>query len=105
MKNQSINSATSIKTKFSNSVHKILEPNLGVPRSKRWRFKKELTDKEKIALFDQIKKLHDEISEEYSNCLYKNRQKKKVQKLRDESGYTAKQKEKRERAKLNNHSV
>ncbi len=106
MKNQNISSALSIKTKFSNSVHKILEPNLGVPRSKRWRVApKVLTDKEKIALFDQIKKLHDEISDEYSNCLYKNRQKKKVQKLRDESGYTAKQKEKRERAKLNNHTV
>lgn len=103
MKNQSINSATSIKTKFSNSVHKILEPNIGIPRRIRWRNRKEYTDKEKIALFDQIKKLHDEISEEYSNCLYKNRQKKKIQKLRDESGYTAKQKEKRERGKLQNN--
>lgn len=103
MKTNSISSALSIKTKFSNSVHKILEPNISVPRRIRWRNKKELTDKEKIALFDQIKKLHDEISEEYTNCLYKNREKKRVQKLRDESGYTAKQKEKRERAKLTNH--
>lgn len=106
MKNQNISSALSIKTKFSNSVHKILEPKIGIPRSIRWRKpNKEYTDKEKIALFDEIKKLHDQISDEFSNCLYKNRQKKKVQKLRDESGYTAKQKEKRERAKLNNHTV
>ena len=106
MKNQNISSALSIKTKFSNSVHKILEPKIGIPRRIRWRSpNKELTVKEKVELFDQIKKLHDQISEEYSNCLYKNRQKKKVQKLRDESGYTAKQKEKRERAKLNNHTV
>lgn len=102
MKNN-ISSALSIKTKFSNSVHKILEPNLGIPRSKRWRFKKEYTDKEKIELFDQIKKLHDEVSEEYSNCLYKNRQKKKIQKLRDESGYTAKKKAKKESGKLFGH--
>jgi hypothetical protein len=107
MKNQNISSALSIKTKFSNSVHKILEPNLGVPRSKRWRNKNihAYTDKEKLEIFEQILKLHDQISDEYSNCLYKNRQKKKVQKLRDESGYTAKQKEKRERAKLNKNSV
>ena len=98
MKN--ISSALSIKTKFSNSVHKILEPNLGIPRRKRWQFKKEYSDMEKIKLFDEIKKLHDDISREYSNCLYKNRQKKKIQKLRDERGYTAKQKEKRERGKL-----
>lgn len=103
MKNQNISSALSIKTKFSNSVHKILEPNISIPRRIRWRNRKELTDKEKIELFNQIKKLHDEISEEYSNCLYKNRQKKKVQKLRDESGYTAKQQKKRELNKLNNH--
>lgn len=103
MKNQNISSALSIKTKFSNSVHKILEPNLGVPRSKRWRVRKELTDKEKIVLFDQIKKLHDEISDEYSNCLYKNRMKKKVQKLRDESGITAKRKAKKAAGRLFNH--
>lgn len=102
MKNN-ISSALSIKTKLSNSVHKILEPNLNIPRSKRWRNKKEYTDKEKIKLFDQIKKLHDEISDEYSNCLYKNRMKKKVQKLRDESGYTAKKKAKKESSKLFGH--
>ena len=98
MKNNSISSALSIKTKFSNAVHKILEPNLGVPRSKRWSKKSihQFTDKEKLVLFEQILKLHDEVSTEYSNCLYKNRMKKKVQKLRDESGYTAKKKTKKD---------
>ena len=96
MKNVNISSALSIKTKFSNSVHKILEPNIGVKRSQRWKVKKELTDAQKIELFNQISKLHDDISAEYSDCLYKNRQKKRVQKLRDESGYTAKKKAKRE---------
>lgn len=96
---KSISSALSIKTKFSNSVHKLLEPNIGIPRSKRWRNRKEYSDKEKIALFDQIKKLHDEISEEYSNCLYKNRMKKKVQKLRDADGTTEKKRLKKESSK------
>ena len=100
---KSISSALSIKTKFSNAVHKLLEANIAIPRRIRWRKQKVYTDQEKIALFDEIKKLHDQVSVEYSNCLYKNRQKRKVQKLRDESGYTAKQKEKRERAKLHNH--
>lgn len=103
MKNNNISSALSIKTKFSNSVHKLLEPNMGIPRSKRWKNRKEYTDKEKIALFDQLKKLHDEMSQEYSDCLYKNRQKKKVQKLRDENGYTAKKKEKKASGSLHNH--
>lgn len=84
MKTNSINSALSIKCKFSNSVHKILEPNIGIPRRIRWRNKKEYTDKEKIALFDQIKQLHDEISEEYSDCLYKYRVKKRILKAREE---------------------
>jgi hypothetical protein len=100
---KSISSALSIKTKFSNAVHKLLESNIAIPRRIRWRNKKVYTDQEKIALFDEIKKLHDQISEEYSNCLYKNRQKKKVQKLRDESGYTAKKKAKKESGKLFGH--
>jgi hypothetical protein len=96
MKNTNISSALSIKTKFSNSVHKLLEQGINVKRSQRWKIKKELTDAQKIELFDQISKLHEDISTEYSNCLYKNRQKKRVQKLRDENGYTAKKKTKRE---------
>jgi hypothetical protein len=103
MKNSNISSALSIKTKFSNAVHKILEPGIGVKRSQRWKLKKELTDKEKIALFDQISKLHEDISTEYSNCLYKNRQKKRIQKLRDENGITTKRKEKKESGRLFNH--
>lgn len=84
MKTNIISSALSIKLRFSNSVHKLLEPNISVPRRVRWRNKKEYTDKEKIALFDQIKKLHDEISEEYSACEYNYREKKRVLKAREE---------------------
>jgi hypothetical protein len=100
---KSISSSLSIKTKFSNAVHKLLEANIAIPRRIRWRKQKVYTDQEKIALFDEIKKLHDQISEEYSSCLYKNRQKKKIQKLRDESGYTAKKKAKKESGKLFGH--
>lgn len=79
-----VNNKTSIKCKLSNKLHKILNPN-PVKRSERWRSKnhKVYTDAEKIELFDEIKSMHDEISEEYSNCLYKNRMKKKVLKLRE----------------------
>lgn len=80
----SVNNKTSIKCKLSNKLHKIFDPN-PVKRSERWRSKnqKYYTDEEKIALFDEIKSMHDKISEEYSNCLYKNRMKKKVLKLRE----------------------
>ena len=78
-----VNNKTSIKLKFSNQLHKILDHAYGVRRRDRWRYKKEYTDEEKIAIFDEIKKIHDEISEEYSNCLYKNRMRKKVKKLRE----------------------
>ena len=80
-----VNNKTAIKCKFSNELHKLIDPAYGVKRSDRWmsKYKKEYTDKEKIELFDQIKKLHDEISEEYSNCLYKNRMRKKVKKMRE----------------------
>lgn len=82
-----VNNKTSIKCKFSNQLHKILDHAYGVKRSERWKskYQKVYTDKEKIAIFDEIKKIHDEISEEYSNCLYKNRMRKKVKKLRDEN--------------------
>lgn len=103
MKNVNISSALSIKTKFSNAVHKILEPNIGVKRSQRWKVKKELTDAQKIELFNQIAKLHDNISAEYSDCLYKNRQKRKIQKLRDENGITEKRRAKKESGRLTSH--
>jgi hypothetical protein len=95
MKN--LSSSTSIKCKFSNMVHKMLEPNIGIKRNKRWSVKKVvLTNEEKIKLFDEIVLLHSKISEEYSSCLYKRREKRRVQKARLERGYVSKKKTKKE---------
>jgi len=94
---KTLNSSTSIKCKFSNMVHKMLEPNIGIKRTKRWSHKpKNLTDKEKLELFEQIVTLHKEISEEYSSCLFKRREKRRIQKARLERGYVPKKKTKKD---------
>ena len=94
------NSATTIKCRFSNQIHKMLDPNIGVKRSDRWKIKKvELTDKQKLELFDQIVKSHKECSEELSACLYKRREKKRLSIAREKSGYTAKRRAKKESQK------
>lgn len=82
------NSITTIKCRLSNSLHKILEPNIGVKKSQRFRIlKKELTNDEKIKLFDEIVKLHKECSEEISSGLYKRREKRRIQAAREKRGY------------------
>jgi len=87
------NSVTTIKCKFSNGVHKMLEPNVGVKKSKRWRSNtKELTDKKKLEMFDKIVAFHKECSEEISAALYKRREKKRVQAERAKRGYVPKKK-------------
>jgi hypothetical protein len=92
-----LTSATSIKLRFSNAVHKMLEPNLGVKRSQRWREKKvNLTDAQKLAKYEEIVKLHNEISEEYTKCLFERREKRRVEKARKERGYVAKKRTKKE---------
>ena len=78
-----ISSKLSIKLRFSNSVHKLLEQNIELPRSKRWSHKRKLTDAEKVELFNKIMILHDEASEEYSKCGYKYREAKRVMKARE----------------------
>lgn len=91
------NSITSIKCRLSNEIHRILEPNIGVKRSDRWRLpKKELTDADKIKLFDQIAKLHKDCSEEISAGLYKRRERKRKWKLREANGYVRKKKTSKE---------
>lgn len=99
------NSATTIKCRFSNEVHKMIDPYYGIKRSERWRCKiAPLTKKEKAEMFDKIMKLHTEISNELSACYFKRREKKRIQKYRDESGYTAKKREKKLRQKAFHHS-
>lgn len=93
MKTNIITSSVSIKLKFSNAVHKIMEPNLGIKSRERWRHKaKPLTDAEKLAKYEEIVKLHNEISEEYGKCRFEVREKRRVQKARDERGYVPKKK-------------
>ena len=101
MKNKSVSSATSIKCKFSNMVHKILEPNYEMKRSKRWRKRNTLTDKEKLVMFEQVMKVYKECSEELTNCLYNNHQRNVIRRLRLERGYVSKKKTSKELHQLN----
>lgn len=89
------NPATSIKCKFSNAVHKLLEPNIDKKTRLRWRFKKEYLNEEKLAIFEQIMALHAECSKELTSYQYKKRQKKRVDKARVERGWVPKKKTKK----------
>lgn len=96
MKNN--NPTSAIKSKFSNAVHKILEPNLDIKRRDRWkhRNKYEFTDKQKLEMFDKIVALHNECSNELTNYQYDRREKKRIHKARVERGYKFKKKTKKE---------
>ena len=92
-----LTSATSIKLRFSNTIHKLLEPNLGVKRSQRWKVKNvPLTDEDKLAYYEEIVKFHKAISEELSKCLFERREKRRIEKARKERGYVAKKRTKKE---------
>lgn len=81
-----------IKAKFSNAVHKILNPN-PIKNRDKWRVKQQpLTDKEKIAMFDQIVQLDKEISWELGSYWYGRRDKKRRDKARVERGWKPKEK-------------
>jgi len=97
MKNNN-NPTTMIKCKFSNAVHKILEPNIEIKRRDRWRHrnKYEFTDKEKLEMFDKIMKLHNECSNELTGYQYDRREKRRIHKDRVERGYVFKKKTKKE---------
>jgi len=96
MKDMKNNPGTSMKCRFSNQVHRILEPNIDVKRSQRWkkeyREKYTFTDEEKLRMFDEIAQLHKELSSELSSYLYDRRKKRRIQKLRNERGYVPKKK-------------
>ena len=87
------NSVTTIKCKFSNGVHKMLEPNVGIKKSQRYRVNtKELTDAEKVEIYNKLVAFHQECSEEISAALYKRREKKRIQAERTKRGYVPKKK-------------
>jgi len=96
MSTNSNNPTTMIKSKFSNEVHKILEPNIGVKARERWRLKKkQLTDAEKIELFDKIVEAHTNCTNELVSYLYQRREKKRIHKARVERGWVPKVKTKK----------
>ena len=73
-----------IKSKFSNQIHKLLNPN-PVPYRERWKNKKPvLTQEEKAKLYDEIVKLDEEISNELRNYWWDRKFKNRVQRLREE---------------------
>jgi hypothetical protein len=88
------NPTTMIKCKFSNDVHKILEPRVGIKRSERWKQsnKVKFTDKQKIEMFDKIMELHNESSNELVNYFEEKRYKKDIHKQRVARGYKFKKK-------------
>jgi hypothetical protein len=81
------NPTTVIKCSFSNSVHKLLEPNMDKKTYQRWKYKKELTEKEKIEIFDKIMELHKESSELLTSYQFDKREKRRIHKARVERGY------------------
>lgn len=90
------NSVTTIKCRFSNMAHKLLDPNYGNKRSEAWKNRKQYTDKEKIEIFDELKKIHDECSEEIGHALWKRREKRRVHKQRLLNGYYEKKRAKKQ---------
>lgn len=98
MKNNKNNPTTMIKCKFSNEVHKILEPNIGVKKNDRWKFrdKYKFTDAQKIEMFDKIMEIHSECSSNLTNYQFDKRKKKKIHAARVARGYKFKTKVKKE---------
>lgn len=98
MKNTTHNPTMMIKSTFSNAVHKILEPNIDIKNSERWRGqyreRYKLTDKQKIELFDKINELHRLSSNELTAYQFDRREKKRIHKARVERGYFEKKSEK-----------
>lgn len=81
-----------IKCTFSNQVHKLLNPN-PVKNRDKWKNKPvELTDKEKIELFNRIVLLDKETTNILGSYLYNRREKRRVQTDRIERGVLPKKK-------------
>ena len=101
MKNTKHNPTMMIKSAFSNKLHKILGECIEHKRySREWydckRVKTKLTDEDKIKLFDEIKTIYEETSQELRNYFQDKKIKKRVEKQRVERGYQPKKKTKKE---------
>lgn len=89
--NKKENQVTNLKCQFSNAVHKMLEPSIGVKKSERTP-DAEYTDQEKIEMFDMLLAAHKISSEAITSALFKRRERKRVQTARDIRGYSPKHK-------------
>jgi mevalonate pyrophosphate decarboxylase len=82
------NPKTMIKSKFSNQIHDIFQPEK-IKKSnayKQWERKKrfeKMSDAQKAELFDKIYKLYEECSMELTNYLDEKRKRKQVKRLRE----------------------
>ena len=96
MKNS--NPTTMIKSKFSNLVHSILEPNMDLKARDRWQKsnKYKLTDADKLVLFEKILEAHKKCSAELTAYQYDKRCKNRIKKARIARGYVAKKKTNKE---------
>ncbi len=90
------NPTSAIKSKFSNEVHKILEPNIGIKTRQRWQHKQKFTDAQKLEMFEQIVQLHNECTRELTAYQYDRREKKRIQKARIARGWKPKVKTRKE---------
>lgn len=84
-----------IKAKFSNLVHKLVNPAYGVKRysSEYWnRQRVQLTEKQKAEMFDQIMGIYKECSDELYNYFSDRSRKKRVNKEREARGWISKKK-------------
>ncbi len=102
-KNTQHNPTMMIKSSFSNKIHKLLGECTEHKRySKEWwdcmreSRSKKTTDEEKAKLFDEIKKVYDETSQELRSYFQDRSFKKRVQKERINRGYVPKKKTKKE---------
>ena len=78
-----------IKSKFSNAVHKIINPN-NVKTTEQWKAMRYITAEQKIQMFDQIVTLDNDTSMEL-RCYWFNRgEKRRIQKARIARGVKTK---------------
>lgn len=97
MKKQMHNPTMMIKAKFSNLVHKLVNPAFGVKKYSSEYFKRhgiKLTEREKAEKFDQIMEIYQECSNELSNYFFDRSRKKRVNKERQARGWVSKKKKK-----------
>lgn len=95
------NNSMAIKSRFSNRVHKLVNPYYGVKNSKRYTVKPvKLTDEEKARRYDQIVLIDQEASRELSSFFFKRRYKKRIYNARVKRGYNFNKK-----VKLSDHKI